>query len=144
MSLALARAKEVARITDLEAEAAVLEKQQSLEEQKLRLQQDQECSALETELAKSKAKEQVLSSIMEAAPCSFVPNPINLESKKGERKVEAPIIELETKPVGANGQLSVAVGCCTLNPEAAEWHQHPLGTDWKECECECALVCHHH
>ena len=50
---------------------------------------------LETELAK--AKEQVLSSIMEVAPRSVVPNPINLESRKGERKVEAPIISLETK-----------------------------------------------
>ena len=68
---------------------------------------------LETELAKSKAKEQVLSSIMEVAPCSFVPNPINLESRKGERKVEPPIIGLEAKPVGANGQLSVAAGCST-------------------------------
>ena len=64
---------------------------------------------LETELAKSKAKEQVLSSIMEDAPHSFVQNTINLESRKGERKVEAPIIGLEAKPVGANGQLSVAV-----------------------------------
>ena len=84
-SLAFARAKEVARTAELEAEAAVLEKRRSLEEQKLRLQQEQERLALETELAKSKAKEQVLSSIMEVAPCSFVPNPINLESRKGER-----------------------------------------------------------
>ena len=97
--------------------------------QKLCLRQEQECLTLETELAKSKAKEQVLSSIMEAAPRSFVPSPINLESKKVERKIEAPIIGLETKPVGANGQLSAAVGCSTLNPEAAAWHQRPLGTN---------------
>ena len=84
-SLAFARAKEAARIAELEAEAAVLEKRRSLEEQKLRLQQEQERLTLETELAKSKAKEQVLSSIMDAAPRSFVPNPINLESRKSER-----------------------------------------------------------
>lgn len=36
-SLTFARAKEAARITELEAEAAVFEKQRSLEEQKLRL-----------------------------------------------------------------------------------------------------------
>ena len=109
-SLAFARAKEAARIAELEAEAAVLEKRRSLREQKLRLQQEQERLTLETKLAKSKAMEQVLSSIMEAAPHSFVPNPINLESRKGERKVEAPIIGLETKPIGANGQLSAATG----------------------------------
>ena len=114
--LSLARAKEAARIAELEAEAAVLEKRRSLEEQKLCLQQ-----------------EQVLSSIMEAALHSFVPNPINLESRKGERKVEAPIIILETKPIEANGQLSATTGFSTLNPEAAEWHHHPLTTNRKDC-----------
>ena len=93
----------MACITELDAEAAVLEKPRSLEEHKFRLQQEQERLMLETELTKSKANEQVLSLIMEAAPHSFVPNPINLESRKGERKVEAPIIGLETKPVGTNG-----------------------------------------
>ena len=105
-SLAFARAKEAARIAELEAEAAVLQKRRSLEEQKLRLQQEQERLTLETELAKSKAKEQVLSSIIEAAPRSFVPNPINLKS----RKVEVPIKELKSKPAEVNDQLSVAVG----------------------------------
>ena len=131
-SLAFARAKEAARIAELEAEAAVLEKRRSLEEQKLRLQQEQERLTLETELAKSKAKEQVLSSIMEVAPCSFVPNPINLESRKGERKVEPPIIGLEAKPVGVNGQLSVAAVCSTLNPRVAEWHRRPSVTNRKD------------
>ncbi|XP_022792695.1 uncharacterized protein LOC111331783 [Stylophora pistillata] len=69
---------------------------------------------------------------MEAAPRPFVPNPINLEFKKGEGKVQAPIIGLETKPVGANGHLSVAVGCSTLNPEAAEWDQPSLGINRNE------------
>ncbi|PFX20494.1 hypothetical protein AWC38_SpisGene15035 [Stylophora pistillata] len=94
--------------------------------------QEQERLTLETELAKSKAKERVLSSVMEAAPRPFVPSPVNLESKKGEGKVQAPIIGLETKPVGANGHLSVVVGCSTLNPEAAEWHQPSLGMNRNE------------
>ena len=84
----------MAHIAELEAEAAVREKRRSLEEQKIRLQQEQERLTLETELAKSKAKEQVLSLIMEVAPHLFVLNPINLESRKCERKVEAPIIGL--------------------------------------------------
>ena len=46
------------------------------------------------------------------------------------------IIGLETKPIGANGQLSVAAGCSTLNPEAAEWHQRPLKTNRKDCAAE--------
>ena len=87
----------MAHIAELEAEAAVLEKRRSLEEQKLRLQQEQEHLTLETELAKSKAKEQVLSLILEAVPRSFMPKPINLESRKaGETKAEVPIIGLET------------------------------------------------
>ena len=73
---------------------------------------------------------------MEAAPRSFVANPINLESRKGERKVKAPVVGLETKPVGANGQLSAAAGCSTLNPEAAEWHQRPLATNRKDYAAE--------
>lgn len=124
------------RNTELEAEAAVLEKQRSLEEQKLCLQQEQECLTLETELAKSKAKEQVLSSITETAPCLFVLNPMSLESREDERKVEAPIIGLETKPVRAKGLLTIAVGCSTLNPEAVEWHQRSLVTNRKECADE--------
>ncbi|PFX31613.1 hypothetical protein AWC38_SpisGene3557 [Stylophora pistillata] len=131
-SLAFARAKEAKRIAKLEAEAAALEKRRLLEEQRLCLQQEQERLTLETELAKSKAKDRVLSSVMETAPRPFVPNPINLESKKGEGKVQAPIIGLETKPAGANGHLSVAVGCSTLNPEAAEWHQPSEGTNRNE------------
>lgn len=135
-SLAFVRAKEAVRNTELEAEAAVLEKQRSLEEQKLCLQQEQECLTLETELAKSKAKEQVLPSITEAAPCLFVLNAMSLESREDERKVEAPIIGLETKPVRAKGLLTIAVGCSTLNPEAVEWHQRSLVTNRKECADE--------
>ena len=63
---------------------------------------------------------ELLTSIMEAAPNSFVPNPISLESREGERKVEASIIGLETKPVGTNAQVTVAVGCSSLNPDATE------------------------
>ena len=69
--------------------------------------------ALETELAKSKAKEQVLPSIMEPVLHMFVPNLISLESREDGTKVEAPIIGLETKPVGQNGQVIVATGCST-------------------------------
>ncbi|PFX14415.1 hypothetical protein AWC38_SpisGene21429 [Stylophora pistillata] len=131
-SLAFARAKKAARIAELEAEAAALEKRRLLEEQRLRLQQELERLTLETELAKSKAKGRVLSSVMEAVPRPFVPNPINVESKKGGGKVQAPIIGLEAKQVGENGHSSVAVGCSTLNPEAAEWHQPSLGINRNE------------
>ena len=39
----------------------------------------------------------------------------------------------DLKQSQSNGQLSVTAGCPTLNPEAAEWHQRPLGTNRKEC-----------
>ena len=104
----------------------------------MRILQEQERLTLEAELAKSKAKEQVLSSIMEAAaPRSFVLDPISLKAREGEKKVEASIVGLETKPVGANGRLTVAVGGSTLNPEAAEWYQRPFATtNRKECAIE--------
>lgn len=41
-SLTVARAKEIARIAELKAEAAAFKKRQALEEQKLRLQQEQD------------------------------------------------------------------------------------------------------
>ena len=103
----------------------------------MRILQEQERLTLEAELAKSKAKEQVLSSIMEAAPRSIVLDPISLKAREGEEKVEASIVGLETKPVGANGRLTVAVGGSTLNPEAAEWYQRPFATtNRKECAIE--------
>jgi len=77
-SLTIARAKEAARIVEQKAEAAAFKKCQSLEEQKFRLQQEQERLTLETEIAKSDAKEQVLASIMEATPRSYGPNPTSL------------------------------------------------------------------
>ena len=77
-SLTIARAKEAARIVELKAEAAAFKKCQSLEEQKFCLQQEQERLTLETEIAKSEAKEQVLASIMAATPRSYVPNPTSL------------------------------------------------------------------
>ena len=75
---------------------------------------------MQQELERLTLENELLSSIMEAASHSFVSNPISLESREGERKVEAPIIGLETKPVGGNAHVTVAVGCSSLNPEAAE------------------------
>ena len=69
---------------------------------------------------------------MEAAPHSFVPNPISLESRENERKVEAPVIGLETMAVISNGQVTVTVGCSTLNPKAAEWLQRPFAANGKD------------
>ena len=50
-SLTIARAKEAARMAELKAEAAAFKKCQSLEEQKFRLQHEQERLTLETEIA---------------------------------------------------------------------------------------------
>jgi len=82
---------------------------------------------LETEIAKSEAKEQVLASIMEATPRSYVPNPTSLELRKSEEITPAPGVGLETMQlaIGTNGPLPVVVGCSTLNPEEPEWRQPP-------------------
>ena len=86
-SLAIARAKEVARIAELKAEAAAFKKHQSLEKQKFHLQQEQDRLMLETEIAKSEAKEKLLASVMEATPCSFVPIPSSSEPGKSEKTI---------------------------------------------------------
>ena len=87
---------------------------------------------LETEIAKSEAKEQVLASIMEATLCSYVPNPTSLVPRKSEEITPAPGVGLETMQLGTNGPLPVVVGCSTLNPEVPEWRQPPLITNEKE------------
>ena len=87
-SVSIARAKEAARIAELKAEAATFKKRQSSEEQKFRLQQEQERLSLETEIAKSEAKGKVLASIMEATPRYSVPKPTGLVSTKSEEKYQ--------------------------------------------------------
>ena len=53
-----------------------------------------------------------------------------------EGKLPAPGVELETRPLGANGPLPVIVGHSTLNPEAREWYQRPLISNKRECVAE--------
>ena len=62
-SISSARAKEAARVAELQAKGAAFRKRQLLEEQKFKLRQQQERLNLETEIAKAQAKEQVLASL---------------------------------------------------------------------------------
>ena len=62
-SLSVVRAKEAARMAELKAEAAILRKRQFLEEQRFRLKQDEKRLTLETEIAKSKAREDALAAM---------------------------------------------------------------------------------
>jgi len=72
---------------------------------------------LETGIAKSEAKEEVLVSIMEATPRSYVSNPTSLKPRKSEEITPAPGVGLETMQLGTNGLLPVVVGLSTLTSE---------------------------
>ena len=81
-SLSVVRAKEAARMAELKAEVAILKKRQFLEEQRFRLKQDEKRLTLETEIAKSKAREDALAS-MDPNRRLVVLEPKGVESKPG-------------------------------------------------------------
>ena len=74
-SLSVVRAKEAARTAELKAEAAVFKKRQFLEEQRFRLKQEEKLLSLETEIAKSQAREQALASVVDPNPRVVLPSP---------------------------------------------------------------------
>ena len=71
----MVRAKEAARTAELQAEAAVFKKPQFLEEQRFRLKQEEKLLSLETEIAKSQAREQALASAVDLNPRVVLPSP---------------------------------------------------------------------
>ena len=121
-SLSVVRAKEAARMAELKAEAAILKKRQFLEEQRFRLKQDEKRLTLETEIAKSKAREDALAS-MDPNRRLVVPEPKGVESKPGSVVLNQTTSEMRSRvPVQS---LPVARGFPTHNPEAPEWQHHP-------------------
>ena len=80
-------------------------------EKNFRLQQEQERLTLETEIAKSEAKDKTFDSIMEATPGSSVRNPIRAVSRNNDGKIPVPNVGSETM----QGRANVAVSRSTLN-----------------------------
>ena len=115
-SLSAARAKEAARIAELKAEAATFKKRQSLEQQRFRLRQEEKLLTLETEIAKSQAREQALA-LVDPSPRVPVSEPAGSESNPRLITPNPATLEIG-RPV--------AKGHSTLNPEAPEWHRRPL------------------
>ena len=74
--MALARAKEAAKVAEIRDEIRMLEKRQALEEKKLRLKQEESRLNLEAEIAKTTAKERAF-----AAMTTPELNPDKLEQK---------------------------------------------------------------
>ena len=95
-SLSVVRAKE----------ATIHKKRQFQEEQRFCFKQDEKCSTLETEIAKSKAREDALAS-MDPNRRSVVPNQTTSEMR----------VPVQSLPV--------ARGFWTLNPEELEWQKCP-------------------
>ena len=83
---------------------------------------------LETEIAKSEAKDKTFNSIMEATPGSSVPNPIRAVSRNSDGKAPAPDVGLKT----TRGRANVKVSRSTFNHEALGWHQRSLITKKEE------------
>ena len=115
-SLVVARAKEAARVAELKAERSMLEKRQVLEEQKFRLKQEESRLNLESEIAKTVAKERALAAIAEQSSRSVSLKPVKSEKVLHEEE------EVQSPPV---------VYRTALNPEAPEWTQpqaaNPVG-----------------
>lgn len=97
-------------------------------EKNFRLQQEQERLTLETEIAKSEAKDKTFDSIMEATSGSSVRNPIRAVSRNNDGKIPVPNVGSETM----QGRANVAVSRSTLNHEALEWYQRSLITKREE------------
>ena len=139
----------------MKAEAAIFKKRQFLEEQSFRLKQEEKLLTLETEIAKSQAREQALASMVDSNPRVVfpssvsmdpnqrsvaadpvkvdrnrrlaVPNPATAESNP--RLIVPNPVTLETSQRERILSAPVAQGHSTLNPEALEWHQRPLVTN---------------
>ena len=154
-SRSVVRAKEAARTAELKAEAAVFKKRQFLEEQRFRLKQEEKLLSLETEIAKSQAREQALASVVDpnlrvvipspgfmdpdshiaaADPDKVdanrplaVPSPASAESNP--RLIVPSPVTLETSHPGRTSSAPVAQGHSTMNPEAPEWPQRLLVTN---------------
>ena len=109
-SLSAARAKEAARIAELKAEAATFKKRQSLEQQRFRLRQEEKLLTLETEIAKSQAREQALA-LVDPSPRVAVSEPAGSESNPRLITPNPATLEIG-RPV--------AKGHSTLNPEVPE------------------------
>ena len=108
--------QEAARIAELKAEAATFKKRQSLEQQRFRLRQEEKLLTLETEIAKSQAREQALA-LVDPSPRVAVSEPAGSESNPRLITPNPATLEIG-RPV--------AQGHSTLNPEAPEWHRRPL------------------
>ena len=74
--MALARAKEAAKVAELRAEIRMLEKRQALKEKKFCLKQEESRLNLEAEISKTTAKERAF-----AAMTTLELNPVKLEQK---------------------------------------------------------------
>ncbi|KAL9986036.1 hypothetical protein ACROYT_G000097 [Oculina patagonica] len=109
-SLLVARAKEAARVAELKAERAMLDKRQALEEQKFRLKLEETRLNLEAEIAKTAAKEQVLAAMVDSLPAPLSVEPIKRENAFRVRE------ELKPSPIADQAK---------LNPKAPDWPQPP-------------------
>ena len=109
-SLLVARAKEAARVAELKAERAMLDKRQALEEQKFRLKLEESRLNLEAEIARTAAKEQVLAAMVD----SSLP-PLSVKPVKGEKAFR---VKEELKPLPIADRAK-------LNPETPDWPRPP-------------------
>jgi hypothetical protein len=89
-SASASRVKEATRRAELVAQAEYLEQQQALEQQKFRIQQEEKRMQLETEIAKSIAKEKVLAALEENERSKIIqPVRTNIQSRLSKTKVNS-------------------------------------------------------
>lgn len=89
-SASASRVKEATRRAELIAQAECLEQQQALEQQKFRIQQEEKRMQLETEIAKSVAKENVWAALEENERSKIIqPVRTNIQSRLSKTKVNS-------------------------------------------------------
>ena len=89
-SASASRVKEATRRAELIAQAECLEQQQALEQQRFRIQQEEKRMQLETEIAKSVAKEKVLAALEENERSKIIqPVRTNILSRLSKTKVNS-------------------------------------------------------
>ena len=133
-SLSVVRAKEAARTAELKAETAVFKKRQFLEEQRFVLNQEEKLLSLETEIAKSQAREQALASMVDPYARVVLPSPGSLDP-------DPHIVAADPVKVEANRPLAVPnPGRAESNPRLIVPNPIALETSHRDEFCQLQLL----
>ena len=106
----------------MKAEAVVFKKRQFLEEQSFRLKQEEKLLTLETEIAKSQAREQALASMVDSNPRVVFPSSVSMDPNQRSVAVDPVKVDRIRRLINQSGALSLPSE--RAFHEMLELHQH--------------------